>query len=90
MPSVRVPYPLRKYVGGAAEVPVAAATVRAALAELERTQPQLYPNLCDETGAVRRHLHVFVNLAELRELNGLDTALAPSDVVIILAAVSGG
>ena len=85
-----MPYPLRQYVGGAAEVPVAAATVRAALAELERTQPQLYPSLCDETGKVRRHLHVFVNLAELRDLQGLDTALAPADVVIILAAVSGG
>ena len=46
----------------------------------ERTQPQLYPNLCDETGKVRRHLHVFVNLAELRDLQGLDTKLAPNDV----------
>lgn len=90
MPSVRFPYQLRQYAGGASEVPVAGATVRAALAELERTQPQLYPNLCDETGKVRRHLHVFVNFAELRDLQGLDTALAAGDVVIILAAVSGG
>jgi molybdopterin synthase sulfur carrier subunit len=90
VPSLRIPFYLRQYVGGASEVPVASATVREALAELERTQPRLYPNICDETGKVRRHLHVFVNVAELRDLQGLDTALAPGDVVIILAAVSGG
>jgi molybdopterin converting factor small subunit len=63
---------------------------RCALDALERAQPTLYRNLCDETGAVRRHLNVFVNTALLRDHGGLDAALAPGDVVTILAAVSGG
>ena len=69
---------------------ISAPTVRAALEELERSQPALYRNVCDETGAVRRHLNVFVNTDNVRDLDGLDTALAPGDVVTILPAVSGG
>jgi molybdopterin converting factor small subunit len=64
--------------------------VRAALEVLERTQPALYRNICDETGAVRRHLNVFVNADHVRDLEGLDTTLRPGDVVTILPAVSGG
>jgi molybdopterin converting factor small subunit len=60
------------------------------LATLEREYPRLYPNICDETGAVRRHLNIFVNTASIRDGQGLDTVLAPGDVVTILTAVSGG
>ena len=88
--TVHVPSELRKYCAGAADLPVSAATVRAALGELERNHPSLYPNLCDETGSLRRHLNVFVNSSHVRDRNGLDTPLAPGDVVTILAAVSGG
>jgi molybdopterin converting factor small subunit len=69
---------------------MSAATVRAALEEIERAHPALYRNVCDETGAVRRHINVFVNSAHMRDLDGLDTPLVPGDVVTILPAVSGG
>jgi MoaD family protein len=69
---------------------LSAANVRAALEELERTHPSLHRNICDETGRVRRHINVFVNSSHVRDLEGLDTALAPGDVVTILPAVSGG
>ncbi|MCL4848667.1 MAG: MoaD/ThiS family protein [Acidobacteria bacterium] len=85
-----VPAPLRPYCGGAEELPLAAATVREALDVLGRTQPALYRNICDETGAVRRHLNVFVNTDHVRDLDGLDTRLRHGDVVTILPAVSGG
>jgi len=87
---VQIPGPLREYCGGAAELPVSAGTVRAALEQLERSHPSLYRNICDETGAVRRHIGVFVNLAHMRDRDGLDTVLAAGDKVTILPAVSGG
>ena len=87
---VQIPAALSQYCGGRSELPVAAADVRAALAELERRHPSLYRNLCDETGAVRRHLNVFVNATHVRDLRGVDTPLGPGDVMTILAAVSGG
>jgi molybdopterin converting factor small subunit len=81
---------LRDYCGGASELPIAAPTVRAAFEHLERDQPALYRNICDETGAVRRHLNVFVNDDNVRFLKGVETPLAPGDVVTVLPAVSGG
>ena len=81
---------LREYCAGAKELPASAGTVRAVLEQLERDQPLLYRNLCDETGKVRRHLNVFVNTENVRDLNGVDTTLAGGDVVTFLPAVSGG
>jgi len=81
---------LRTYCAGAPRISISGQTIRAALEDLERTQPALYRNVCDETGKVRRHLNVFVNSDNIRDLNGLDTALTTRDVVTILPAVSGG
>jgi molybdopterin converting factor small subunit len=81
---------LRTYAGGAQAITLSARSVRAALAELEHDHAALYPNVCDETGAVRRHLNVFVNTDNIHDVDGLDTALAPGDVLSILPAVSGG
>ncbi len=85
-----VPGALRAYCSGAAEISFQAASVRAVLEALEQDQPALYRNVCDETGAVRRHLNVFVNADHMRDRAGLDTSLGAGDVVTILPAVSGG
>jgi molybdopterin converting factor small subunit len=81
---------LRTYCGGASELSISAPTVRAALKDLERSQSALYRNVCDETGALRAHLNVFVNSDNVRDLDGVDTPLTAGDVVTILPAVSGG
>jgi molybdopterin converting factor small subunit len=81
---------LRPSCGGAAEIALPAASLRGVLAELERRHPALYRSVCEETGAVRRHVNLFVNTHHMRDRNGLDTSLAPGDVVTILPAVSGG
>ena len=87
---MHVPGPLRVYCNGAPEVQLSASNVRGAFEELERRYPTLHRGICDETGAVRRHIGVFVNSSHVRDRDGLDTPLVPGDVVIILPAVSGG
>lgn len=88
--AIRVPTVLRQYCDGAERLTLVAQTVRAALEELERHHPRLYRSVCDETGAVRRHVNLFVNTSHIRDLDGLDTGLAPGDTLTILPAVSGG
>ncbi|MCI0342434.1 MAG: MoaD/ThiS family protein [Planctomycetales bacterium] len=88
--TVRVPSALRAYSGGVAELRLAAGSVRAVLEEIERRHPTLHRCLRDETGAVRRHLNIFVNASHVRDREGLETVLVPGDEVTILAAVSGG
>jgi molybdopterin synthase sulfur carrier subunit len=88
--TILVPGPLRASCGGASELLISASTVRDALEEIERHHPSLYRNICDETGAVRRHINLFVNTSHVRDRDGLDTGLVPGDEVTILPAVSGG
>jgi MoaD family protein len=87
---VFVPTVLRDRCGGVPELALEARSVRAVLEQLEQRYPSLHRCVCDETGALRRHLNVFVNSTHVRDREGLDTTLAPGDVVTILPAVSGG
>ena len=88
--TVLVPSPLRDCCAGASELALSATSLRAVLKELERRHPALHRSVCDETGTVRLHINLFVNTNHMRDRNGLDTPLAPGDVVTILPAVSGG
>ena len=88
--TIYIPAVLRNRCGGASELSLLASSIRAALEQIERSHPALYRSICDETGAVRRHVNLFVNTSHVREREGLDTALAPGDVITILPAVSGG
>jgi len=87
---MNVPAVLRAYCEGAPKLLLPAPSVRAALEQLQQRYPSLYHRICDETGGVRRHVNLFVNSSHVRDREGLDTALAPGDVVTILPAVSGG
>ena len=88
--TIHVPAVLRSCCAGASELALSAPSVRAALEQIERSHPALYRSVCDETGSVRRHVNLFVNTSHVRDRQGLDTALAPGDVITILPAVSGG
>jgi MoaD family protein len=88
--TVRLSSQLRAWCGVAAALELEATSLRGALATLEQSHPALYRSICDEAGAVRRHVNVFVNGANVRDGGGLDTALAPGDEVMVLPAVSGG
>ena len=88
--TVSVPTPLRDCCAGASELALSATSLRAVLEELERHHPALHRSICDETGAVRRHINLFVNTQPMRDCNGLDTSIEPGDVVTIMTAVSGG
>jgi molybdopterin converting factor small subunit len=88
--TIHVPSPLRAACAGASSLVLSAPSVREALAELESRYPALHQGICDETGKVRRHVNLFVNASHVRDREGLDTALAPGDVLLILPAVSGG
>lgn len=88
--TINIPGVLRSYSAGAREVSLTATTVRAALQQLEHSHPPLYRSVCDETGAVRRHVNLFVNSDNIRDGAGLDTALASGDILTIMPAVSGG
>jgi molybdopterin converting factor small subunit len=81
---------LRDYSGSASELTLEAENVRAALLALELCEPKLGRSVCDETGALRRHVNLYVNGTHIRTLQGLDTPLRPGDELMFIQAVSGG
>ncbi|HWB74406.1 MAG TPA: MoaD/ThiS family protein [Nannocystaceae bacterium] len=90
MATVRIPTPLRKFTQGKEEVSVAAKNVRELIANLEAGYPGIRERICDENGAVRRFVNVFVADEDIRFLDNLDTAVKDSDEVSIVPAIAGG
>ena len=88
--SVRIPTPLRNITEGRAEVSAEASTVAELLASLDAQFPGLRERLCDDTGAIRRFVNVYVGDEDIRFLQGLQTPLAAGTQVSIIPAVAGG
>jgi len=84
---VAIPSQLRDYTGGRALVEARGATLGELLADLERRYPGMRFRMIDEQDAIRRHIKIFVNREQARELS---TALAADDEVTIVGALSGG
>ncbi len=66
------------------------ATVRGLVAELARRWPALGEHLFDERGDLSRRVNLFVGGRNVRWLEGLDTPLAPDQVVDVFPPVAGG
>ncbi len=90
MATVLIPAPLRRLTGGQARVQIAASSLAELLERLEAVHPGMRSYLCDDAGALRAHVNLFVNSTEARQLNGLATPLAPDDEVTIIPAMAGG
>ena len=90
MVQVRIPTPLRKYTGGAEAVQAEGTTVAALVADLDKRHPGIRERICDDTGAVRRFVNIFVNGEDIRFLSNLDTAVKAGDEVSVGPAIAGG
>jgi molybdopterin synthase sulfur carrier subunit len=90
MVQVRIPTPLRKYTGGAEAVEADGATVGALVSDLDKRHPGIRERICDETGAVRRFVNIFVNGEDIRFLKNLDTVVKAGDEISVVPAIAGG
>ena len=93
--AVRIVLPgvLREDAGGVGELHVQlqhGASLRDVLDAATADRPRLGVRMRDETGALRRHVNVFVDGEDVRRGEGLDTLVDGGAVVHVLPAVSGG
>lgn len=89
MPVFRIPTPLRPYSGGNSQVTVAGDTVGAALEDLTGQYPDLRQHLY-EGGELRSFVNIYLNQEDIRFSNGVDTAIAPDDTLMIIPSIAGG
>jgi molybdopterin converting factor small subunit len=89
MPSIRIPTSLRNFTGGAADVEIAATTVRDALAALDRRHPGIAAKILSN-GTVKPFIRIFVGPDDIGGLSGLETKVNDRDEVAIVPALAGG
>jgi molybdopterin synthase sulfur carrier subunit len=90
MPVLKVSPPMRYYTDNQTETAVQGATVDDALNDAVEKYPALKTHVFDSDGKLRRHINVFVNDENIRDLKGLETELKEEDRVTLLASISGG
>ena len=83
---VIIPSSLRSYTQ-ASRAEARGATLGAVLADLEGAYPGIRFRMVDEQDRIRRHIRIFVNGEQARDLG---QPLAAKDEVIIVQALSGG
>lgn len=91
--TVVVPSALRRFADGRSRMEVEVpgdATLSALLARLADECPALHRRIQDESGALRRHVNVFVGETNVRDARLLDTDIPAGVDVVVLPAVSGG
>ena len=84
---VLIPSPLFSYTGGRAEVDATGSTLAELLVDLDRRFPGLRFRVVDEHGAIRPHVRMWVGA---RMATDLGAAVSPDEVVMLVAALSGG
>jgi len=88
--SVRIPTALRPLAGGRELVAAAGRTVGEVMDSLEAECPGMKKRLCDESGAMRRFVNVYLNGEDVRFLSGIETPVEDGAELSIVPAVAGG
>lgn len=89
MTVVRIPPALRAETGERREVEVAGSSVREVLDTLVVTFPGLTGRVLQD-GELQPFLNLYLDGTDVGALRGLDTAVAPASVLVLLPAMAGG
>lgn len=87
---VRIPTPLQKFTKNQSEVQAEGRTVHELLDDLNQSYPGMRESLCDERGAVRKFINLYLNDEDIRFMDGEKTALKDGDELAIIPAIAGG
>jgi len=88
--TIRIPTPMRSYTDGLKEIVIEGETVATALESLITQYPGVKPHLFDEQGAFRSYVNLFVNDEDIRNLEGQETPISPTDRIMIIPSIAGG
>lgn len=89
MPTVEVPPRYRGPTNGLASIEVEADSVRSCILAVEAAYPGFGELVLDGDGNLRRFVRLFIN-GEALERDAIDTPVADTDHVQVLAAAAGG
>ena len=87
---VRIPTPLMKLTNNKAEVSAEGGSISEVINNLEDQFNGIKERICEENGAPRRFINIYVNEEDIRFLEGENTAIKDGDEISIIPAIAGG
>jgi molybdopterin synthase sulfur carrier subunit len=87
---VRIPTPLRGLTNDQEIIHGQGSTVDAVIKDVQTQFPGLKERLCDDKGALRRFVNVFLNDEDIRFQEGPATPVKDGDEISIIPAIAGG
>jgi sulfur-carrier protein len=84
---IRIAPLLYSYTGGLKTIEVEAATLREAIAAMDRLYPGVAFRVIDEQGKIRPHMNIFVGDQNVRDL---ETPVSAGVEIYMVGALSGG
>ena len=87
---VRIPTPLMKLTNNQAEISAEGATIADILNNLESQFAGIKERICEENGAPRRFINIYLNEEDIRFLDGESTKIKDGDEISIIPAIAGG
>ena len=90
MPKVKFTSNLRRFYPNLGEMTIDQSTVSQLLDSVEEAHPGLKDYIVDETGALRKHVNIFIGNDMVTDRLKLSDKLTEHDEVYIMQALSGG
>jgi sulfur-carrier protein len=87
---VRIPTPLMKLTNNQSEVSAEGETISDIINNLENQFNGIKDRICDESGAPRRFINIYINEEDIRFLEGEKTVIKDGDEISIIPAIAGG
>ena len=87
---VRVPTPLMKLTDNKSEVTAEGETIADIINDLENQFNGIKDRICEESGAPRRFINIYLNEEDIRFLDGEKSAVKDGDEISIIPAIAGG
>ena len=87
---VRIPTPLMKLTDNQSEVSAEGKTISDIINNLENQFNGIKDRICEESGAPRRFINIYVNEEDIRFLEGEKTIVKDGDEISIIPAIAGG
>ena len=87
---VRIPTPLMKLTDNQSEVSAEGETISDIINNLENQFNGIKERICEENGAPRRFINIYINEEDIRFLEGEKTTVKDGDEISIIPAIAGG
>ncbi|MFQ5671615.1 MAG: MoaD/ThiS family protein [Nitrospinales bacterium] len=88
--TVRIPSPLLKLTDNQSEVSAEGKTIAEILDNLESQFAGIKERICEENGAPRRFINIYLNEEDIRFMQGENTEVKAGDEISIIPAIAGG